>query len=358
MDMALSVNMETGGATGIWKATVTGVALAAVALLAVLLAVALAAGVARASSAESRMERARQLLEKRENDLAMDLLLEEIEEDRDNAEAHFLLTKVFLRKQEHDRAKEHAEKAVRLNDSVSTYHMWLARAYLAKATESGFINAFRYARKGKKSYERAVDLDSANVEARLELCMYLLAAPGLVGGDAGEGRRQAVIVESQDSLYGSYALANVSERDRDLEGAETYLERAVSLDTTSTFYARYAIGYFYERNGRLDEAADVFRGILSEKPDEMIAVFQLGKICVITGSNLDEAEDCFKHYLEVETPPNAPSRASAHWRLGMVYDLQGRPGPAVEEMRKAVELAPENREFRKSLKEAEKTLEK
>jgi tetratricopeptide (TPR) repeat protein len=315
-----------------------------------------AAGAASETDAGSGIERARQLVESRDNDLAMDLLLEAIEEDDGNAEAHFLITKLLLRKQEHDRAKHHAERAVELDGSVSEYHMWLARAYLAKATESGFINAFRYARKGKKSYEKAVNLDSANVEARLELCMYLVAAPGLVGGSVDKGRAHAMIVEKQDSLYGSYAWASVSERDADLEGAETYLERAVRLDTSSTFYARYALGYFYERNGRLDEAGDVFRRIVADRPEEMTAVFQVGKLSVMTGSDLDEAEACFKRYLEAEVPPNAPSHAAAHWRLGMVYDLQGRPGLAVEEMRRAVELAPDNRDFRKSLKEAEKNL--
>jgi tetratricopeptide (TPR) repeat protein len=187
--------------------------------------------------------------------------------------------------------------------------------------------------------------------------MYLVAAPGMVGGSVEKGRGQAMIVEKQDSLYGSYAWASVLERDGDIEGAERYLARAVRLDTTSTFYARYALGYFYERNGRLDEAGDVFRGIVADKPDEMTAVFQVGKIGQITGSDLDEAEACFKRYLEGEAPPNAPSPAAAHWRLGMVHDLQGRPEAAVREMRKAVELAPDNREFRKTLKQAEKNLE-
>jgi tetratricopeptide (TPR) repeat protein len=312
-------------------------------VIALLLAVLVTAGAAY----ESMTGRARELVDQHEDDLAMELLLEVVAEDEGNDEAHFLLARVFLRKQEHDQARQHAEKAVDLNDSVSEYYMWLARTYLATATESGFISAFRYARKGKKSYERAVELDSTNVEARLELCMYLVAAPGLVGGNVDKGREQA---------YGSYAWANVREREGDLEQAEIYLERAVRLDTTSTFYARYALGYFYERNGRFDEAAGVFRGILADKPDEMTAVFQVGKICVITESNIDEAEECFKRYLEVEAPPNAPSWAAAHWRLGMVYDIQGKPELAVEELRKAVELAPDNKQFRKTLKDTEKKL--
>jgi tetratricopeptide (TPR) repeat protein len=105
-----------------------------------------------------------------------------------------------------------------------------------------------------------------------------------------------------------------------------------------------------------DDAIKVFKDILARKPDEMGAVFQVGKICVITESDLDEAEACFKRYLDVESPPNAPDWAAAHWRLGMVYDLQGKTDLAFAELRKAVELAPHNKEFRKTLRQVEKKL--
>jgi tetratricopeptide (TPR) repeat protein len=304
------------------------------------------------------IDEARELIELRKDDQALELLLQAIEQNRQDHEAHFLLAKVFLRRQDHDMAKKHAERAVTLNDSISDYHFWLARAYLAKAMESGLINSFLYARRGKKEYDKAVALDSSNVEARLELCMYLVTAPGIVGGDREKGRVQAHIVEQQDSLYGAYAWANVSERDGDLARAEHFLRKAVKSDTSEAFYARYALGYFYERHERYDEAVEVFKGILADKPDEMIAVFQVGKICVITESDLDEAEACFKRYLEVESPRNAPDWASAHWRLGLVYDLQGKPDLALAELHKAVELAPQNKEFKRSLKEIEKKTKK
>jgi hypothetical protein len=38
----------------------------------------------------------------------------------------------------------------------------------------------------------------------------------------------------------------------------------------------------------------------------------------------------------------------------MVYDLQGRQNLAVAELRKAVELAPDNKEYKKTLKTVEK----
>jgi tetratricopeptide (TPR) repeat protein len=300
------------------------------------------------------LEEARQLVESRKEREALPLLEQALEADPQDHEAHHLMCKVLLRMQNHDRAKQHGEQAVKLNDSVSDYHLWVARAYLAKAMESGVINAFRYARKGKGAYERALDLDSMNVEARLELCMFLVAAPGIVGGDRSEALRQAHIVERQDSLYGAYAWATVHEREEDLDKAEAALRRAVELDTSSTYYARYALGYFLERNGQYDKAVEVFKGILENKPDELNAVFQVGKICVLTESDLDEAERCFKRYLEVEAPPNAPSWAAAHWRLGMVYEIQGQLDLALAEVKKAVDLAPENKEFRKTLENLEK----
>ena len=300
---------------------------------------------------------ARRLVEERKPREAEPILLELIEEDEENHEASFLLARVSLAKQDHNSAVKYGERAVDLADTVSEYYLWLARAYLAKAMESGIINAFRYARKGKGAYENALALDSTNVEARFELCMYLLAAPGIVGGNKDKGIRQAEIIEAQDPLYGAYAWAGVHEGKNELDRAEASFKRAVELDTSSTYYARYALGYFYERHEEYAEAVAVFKDILAKKPDEMVAVFQVGKICVITESDLDEAETCFKRYLEVEAPPNAPDWAAAHWRLGMVYDIQGKTDLALAELRLAVELAPHNKEFKRTLKAVERKLE-
>ncbi len=323
-------------------------------VLSVLAAVCVLMAASTGLAGDPLVDEARDLVENRKNDAALPLLRRVLEADEANDEVHHLMTKVLLRMQKHDEAKKHGERAIELNDSISDYYLWLARAYLAKAMESGVINAFRYARKSRSTYEKALACDSSNVEARLELSMYLIAAPGIVGGDRDEGKQQAHIVEQQDSLYGAYAWASVYEREEDLDRAETALMRAVELDTSSTFYARYALGYFLERSEQYDKAVEVFRDILANKPDELNAVFQVGKICVVTESNIDEAERCFKRYLEVEAPPNAPSWASAHWRLGMVYEIQGKLDLALAELRKAVELAPQNREFQKTLKDVAK----
>ena len=311
-------------------------------------------GVAEAD--QSAVDEARQLLEAGKISEAEYLLQDAIEKDSSDEEAFLLLAKVYLYKQDHDKAIKYAERAVKINAEVSDYHLWLARAYLAKAMESNIFNAFRYARKGKGEYEKAVRLDSTNIDALFELCMYLVAAPWLAGGDNDRGIELAQAITERDSLYGAYAWAGIWEHDGKLDRAEDALQTAVKLDTSSAFYARYALGYFYERHERFEEALGVFKDILETKPDAVSAVYQVGKIHLLTGKNLEEAEACFKRYLEVEPPPNAPSWASAHWRLGLVYDLQGRLVLAAEEIRKAVELDPDNEQYRRSLKDIEKKL--
>ena len=324
--------------------------------MAVLVALVLSAGGVGLAS-NPAVDEARELIEKRRDEEAEALLLEVIELNDREHEAHLLMARVNLRKQDHKAAIKYAEAAVKIDDSISEYHLWLARSYLAKAMESGMINAFRYARKGKREYDKALAIDSTSTEARFELCMYLVAAPGLVGGDKDEGIRQAGILEAQDSLFGAYAWAGIWEQDKDLERAEASLRRAVVLDTSSAHYAMYALGFFFERNEEYDEAEEVFKGILEKKPDEMSALFQLGKIYVLARRNLDEAEVCFKRYLEVEPSPNSPDWAAAHWRLGMVYSLQGRIDPALAELRKAVEMAPDNRDYQETLKSVAKKAE-
>jgi tetratricopeptide (TPR) repeat protein len=300
------------------------------------------------------VEEARALVDKRQDDEAEPLLLEAIKEDPEEHEAYLLLAKIHLRRQDHKQAIKYAEQAIKIDDTISEYHLWLARSYLAKAMESGMINAFRYARRGKGGYEKAVELDSTNTEARFELCMYLVAAPGMVGGSKDKGIKHANILEAQDSLFGAYAWAGIYEQDKELGKAEASLRRAVVLDTSSAHYAMYALGFFFERQERYDDAEGVFREILTLKPDDMGALFQVGKIYVLAERNLDEAEAYFKHYLEVEPGPNSPDWAAAHWRLGMVYDLQGKTDLALAELRKAVEMAPGNKEYQKTLKEVGK----
>ncbi len=304
------------------------------------------------------LEKAKNLIASGEIAEAEEIISSILKADPNNAQANFLMARILLKKQENDRAVGFAERAAKIDATNAEYHLWLARTYLAKAMESGVINSFRYARKGKAEYEKAVELDPQNLEARFELFMFLVIAPGFVGGDLKKAEKEASVIENMSDLYGNYTRAALCEKKGDIDGAERYYMKAVEMDTSSTFFARFALGFFYERQRRADDALRVLRSILELKSDMPAALFHIGRIQVINKGDLDEAERCFKRYLEVEPPKNAPNWAAAHWRLGMVYELKGRKVEALEEYRKAVKLAPKVEDYRKSLEDLERKIGK
>jgi tetratricopeptide (TPR) repeat protein len=329
------------------RTTVVWAALGAVLLASVLLA----AGASRASEAG---DQARELLTAGDAAGAKALLTSSLGQSPRDHDATCVLARVYMREQDYDNAAKYAEKAVKLADSVAEYHLWLARASLGKTMKSGMIGAFMSARNGKSEYERAIALDPANAEARFELCMYYLIAPGMVGGSKDKAREQATALEAMSPLYGSYAWAGYWEREQQIAKAESLYNRAVGLDTSSTATALYGLGYFYERNQKLDQAGAVFKQIAENRPSDLVALFNMGRVYASAKANLDDAEDAFKRYLREGPAPNGPDAAAAHYRLGIVYDLKDVPDSAVAELRQAVAQAPDVKQYKDTLKDVEK----
>jgi tetratricopeptide (TPR) repeat protein len=331
------------------------VAAAVAGLLVTTFGMGLAAGTCQADPSSPAVDDARQLVKDGKSDEARTLLLNALKINSLDHEAHFTLAKIYLREQAYDKAADEAEQAVKLADSVADYHLWLARASLGKAMKSGMVGAFMAARKGKDEYERTVALDPGNVEARFELCMYYLIAPGVVGGSKDKARAAAAALESRSELYGAYAWASYWEKEENIPRAESLLVNAVAIDTSSTNTALYGLGYFYERHENTDKAVGVFKQILLNKPDDLVALFNVGRVYVDAKTNLDEAEAAFKTYIDAgPPPPHGPDEATARWRLGLAYDLQGKADSALVELRRAVELAPDVKQFKDALKQVEK----
>jgi tetratricopeptide (TPR) repeat protein len=297
---------------------------------------------------------ARQLMADGKRDEAKALLLEAVGKNSRDDQAYLLLAKISARQQDYDKAAEYAERAVSLADSVSENHLWLARASLGKAMQAGMVGAFLAARKGRSEYEKAIERDPSNLDARFELCMYYLIAPGMVGGSKDKAKEQATELDARNPLYGAYAWAGWWEREQQIARAESLYTRAVALDTSSTATALYGLGYFYDRNKKYDQAASVFRQIVEARPKDLVALFHLGRVYVISETNLDEAERAFTTYLSQGPAPNGPDLAATHWRLGMVYDLQGRRDEALSELGDAVRLAPQIEQYKDTLKQVEK----
>jgi len=300
------------------------------------------------------LDEGKRLFDQEEYELAKDVLLKVVAQEPENAEANFFLCKTFLNLDNHDKSIKYGKKAVKLDGSVSDYHLWLGRAHGTQAQKGSKLKALFRARRAKGEWEKAIVLDSTNVRARLDLAQYLLMAPGIAGGDKKKAKKQAEIIQDLDSLYGAIAWSFYWQNENDTVKVESYLRRAVRLDTTSDYTATYLLGFFLNRQKRYHEAAEVFEKTFRKHPGEMGILYQVGRSYVLAEDSLDKAERCFKHYLQIEPKKNTPSWAAAHWRLGMVYDLQGKRDLAIAELEEAVRLDPKSKEFKKTLKKVKK----
>jgi tetratricopeptide (TPR) repeat protein len=85
-------------------------------------------------------------------------------------------------------------------------------------------------------------------------------------------------------------------------------------------------------------------------PDEVRAHYQIGRAAAVSGKQLERGEESLK--LWVARPPNdaaTATRSGAHYRLGMIYDKQGRRDLARAQYEEALRINPRNEDARKSL---------
>jgi tetratricopeptide (TPR) repeat protein len=163
-----------------------------------------------------------------------------------DAEAHNLLCRVYYQEQRWDDAIHQCEAAVQLAPMDSGYHLWLGRAYGEKADSIHSIKAYGLAKKVKSEFERAVQLDSRNVDALSDLGEFYAAAPGIVGG--GKDKAQ-VVVQKLEPLEPAQAFqlkGRLAEKDKNYPQAEAEFKAAVEASgqapdawmTLASYYAR------------------------------------------------------------------------------------------------------------------------
>src|SRR5205814_1955101 len=106
------------------------------------------------------------------------------------------------------------------NDRSSPYFQWLAIAYRVKATAAGPLAQMSLAGSLKQAMERAVELDSTNIEGRINLFQFYLEAPAAMGGGLDKAREQAAAIMARDPYQGRLQNAAIAESQKDTVAVE------------------------------------------------------------------------------------------------------------------------------------------
>ena len=152
----------------------------------------------------------------------------------DEAHAAFQLGKKALEQNDAKAAVEFLEKAVSLDPRSSEYYDWLGKAYGTQAEKASKLKQPFLAKKTKSAWEKAIALDPDNIEARQDIILYYLAAPGFLGGSKEKARAQALEIKRRSPFRGALNLASVCAAMKTAQSPKTakvsmnrYLMRAV-----------------------------------------------------------------------------------------------------------------------------------
>jgi tetratricopeptide (TPR) repeat protein len=315
----------------------------------------LAASMANAASSEnsaSTLESAQHQFGAGNYPGAITTLRSIVSQDDRNAEAFYWLGRCYYEIRDLDEAIAHSEKAVALAPENSVYEEWLGRDYAAKADRD---KSYFAARKIKKHFEKAVELDPANVAARRDLAEFCAQAPWVVGGNTDEAITQIDAIAKINPVEGRLARASfdVEALNRpDLADNEYKQILAASPKNAHAYFDAIVFYQAQNRPGDMDAAIDAVARLNPKDP--RLSFFRAEAI-VMTGKDIDRAAADLKSYL-ASTPDRSdwPAHAAAREWLGRVYEMQGRPGEAAEQYRASLQLDPGRTSAQERLEKLEK----
>lgn len=263
-----------------------------------------------------------------------------LETEPENPEAVYYLGRIALESGRIDESVEYLEEAVALDEMNSEYHFRLGVAYAQQMQEVPTMEKARMAPKLKGEFERAVEIDSTNVDARMALAQYYMNAPPIVGGSREKAMEQVDKIRRLDPRRGHVFMAAVHARNKAYGDAEREYLAAMELDPDDADLS-YRMGMLYQETREYGKAFDAFEKAIEIDPGYMRAMYQIGRTAVFAEINVERGIECLKIYLENEPGRGEPTWAHAHWRLGMLYETAGDKDMARAEYEAALTLDPD-----------------
>jgi tetratricopeptide (TPR) repeat protein len=303
---------------------------------------------------DDNLAAAREAFETGDYPSAARLLQQAAEQNPRDPEIHLLLARTYYESQQHDAAIASAEKAVALDPQSSIYHEWLGRAYGEKAEHTGMFSALSLAKKARKEFDRAVQLDQKNFSAYQALIEFDCSAPGIAGGGEDKARLEIPKLAALDPAEGHYAEGNCRRQKKDFAAADAEFDKALELHPKSAELI-YDIGdYAMKRNQaeRLVAVADEGERVA---PSDPRSKFYRGVAWVIKNQRYQESEGLLREYLKGAPLRNSfPTPSVVHEWLGRLYENQQNTQEAVHEYEAALKLEPKNKSAREALKRLKK----
>lgn len=331
------------------------------------------------------------LLEQKRFRLLYHVANERVTRNAQDAEALVWLSAVYDAEGDLGHAADLAQRATQAAPNSSEAHCQMADVLGDRALKAGVMGGgLNYARQMRHEVDRSLELDPRNIRCLKESMGLYEQVPALAGGSKSKARELQQRIASINASEGALAAAALAQMDkRPLREIEAQLRRAVLLnarnyraltDLTAILlsdnfrqygeaerFARQAtvadparaLGYAQlatalarqQKLNEIDGAMQLAMHHVSEDASPMYAAaVALLESSSANATALAHAEKYLRYYLAHTPEIGAPSHASAHWKLALVLEKQGRKNDAAKEVHAAAAEHENNAEFKRDYK--------
>jgi len=242
----------------------------------------------------------------------------------DYHQARYFLGKIAFNEEQYEDAAVYFEDAIAANDKIADYHNWLGNTYGTIAQNANVLKQGMLAPKMKSAWERTIELDQNNLDARTSLIQYYIQAPGFMGGSVSSAKTVAAQITKLNAAEGHRQMGYIFAYEENFTEAEKFYK--MMIESNPDYY--FHLSNFYLSQKQYPEAFKIFESAIQKNPSDYMAVYQMGKTAAISGQNLDKGEASLKKYLQYTPKSNEPSHAGANMRLAQIKEKQGKKNEA------------------------------
>jgi tetratricopeptide (TPR) repeat protein len=257
---------------------------------------------------------------------------------KDDAESHNLKARAYYAEDKTDEAIREAEKSVEMQPNNAVYHLWLGRAYGQKAEK---VNVFRQAGlagKVRDQFQKAVELDGNNMDARSDLAEYYVDAPGMMGGGVDRARVQADAVVQKDAALAHFIRAKIAEKAKDWAGAEKEYKTAIEATKTPAEQWLNLASYYKDRKNTAGMVDAIKKAVAAPHKSSAVLSDAAGMLFE-AGQDSGLATELAKKYLASTDKSEEAPAFKTHALLGKLLEKQGDKAGAQKEFDAAKQMA-------------------
>jgi len=184
-----------------------------------------------------------------------------IDDDDENAEAHYWLGRTYFNLRNFEDASEHLEEAIDLEENNAEYHFWYGNSVGNEIQSANVLSQALMAGDILDAYETAIEIDPNHVRAHIGAAQFYLQAPGIMGGDIEKAKEEVNILRKLGSKDGDLINIGILVQEENYSEAEKEYDSFHNnfIDSTDNpqFYNGY--GYFLVSRKKFDKAIQMFR---------------------------------------------------------------------------------------------------